>query len=216
MKSRDFTKLAMMGLVGGCLLGSSQASAQNSSNSNTNNQGVLLAKSCGGGCGGRTVADNGCGGSKQSQGYYRSNSNTASSGCSGKSQSQGYYDNNNNNTASNGCGGSKQSQGYYKSSSNTASNGCGGSKQSRGYIAENDMNQGRHQMINEEDFVKTLSPEAKNTFQNMSAEGKAMAISLSSGGQMDRNAAVRLAAQKMAEKRSSMNQSSNSSYNSNY
>lgn len=46
MNNRDFTKLAMMGLVGGCLLGSSPAAAEQGTN-NTTNKGVLLAHSCG-------------------------------------------------------------------------------------------------------------------------------------------------------------------------
>ncbi len=59
MKSRDFAKLAMMGLVGGCLLGSTQ-SAEAANTNTSNNKGVLLAHACRG--------EGGCHGSPSTQG----------------------------------------------------------------------------------------------------------------------------------------------------
>lgn len=134
MNNRDFAKLAMMGLVGGCLLGSSPAAAQESTNSQGNNKGVLLAHSCGAGCNGRGsrsyVADNSddsgrekpIRNSNDSSSMYDSNKQTAS-GCGSKSR------------PSNGCG-SQRSQ--------VADNGCG-TKQSRPsngcnqrYVSDND------------------------------------------------------------------------------
>lgn len=122
MKNRDFAKLAMMGLVGGCLLGSSPVNAGETVPV-TNNKGVLLAHGCKGGCGSPSnqgsrsyVADN-CSGAAQPRGtrnYQPTNNQPTASGCGSKTRPT----NGCNQVADNGC----------KSSQYRPSNSCGGSR----------------------------------------------------------------------------------------
>lgn len=254
MKSRDFTKIAMMGVIGGCLLGSAQASANvgdKDANGANNNKGVLLAHSCGAGCKGGSrsyVADNSS--DTQGRGYSdrnqqandNSNQQTSnqptSSGCGAKSGGCGAKTRPNNNetnqqTAS-GCGaknrpnnwennqqtasgcGAKTRSNNWENNQQTAS-GCGAKNRpnnNNGYnVAENDMMQGSGQQMSlqmtDEDFVKNLNAESKTAYNKLSAEGKAWAQKLASQG-TDKNAAIKMAAQKLSEKRASMNQSNQS------
>lgn len=117
-----------------------------------------------------------------------------------------------------GCGGSKA--------------GCGGARSSskRPYIAEEDLSnrpstQKNVKPLNESDLLSKLDSSGRSTYQNLSPEGKALALKMASeycngrgvcGGYSDYNEVVKAAAKKMAEKRGMMNRPSNDMPSSKY
>lgn len=185
MKRHDLTKLALMGLVGGCLLASNQASADEE-RKDRENEGIYLAAKCGAGCNGSPRPNN------PSYASYRS---------------------------------------------------------SDPYVADNDsdmVQQGAQanfqQKMTKQELENKLDPQTKALYQNLSDEGRGLALKLanqdckgkndckgmsacksdkhecagknSCKGQgtckfQNSNLAVKVAAKKMAEKRSSMNQGGN-------
>lgn len=185
MKRCDMKQLALMGLMGGCLLASTQGSANEERRDGretrgNENQEVYLAASCG------------------------SSGSPANSGCNGRNQPS--YPNGNNGP-SGSCGGhngprySSDSGCNSRSRPNTYSN----YRSSGHYVAENDTPQ---EMPAQQDFENNLNPQAKAMYQNLSDEGKALAIRLANQNN-DPNEAVKQAAKQMAEKRSSMDRNSN-------
>lgn len=205
MKSRDFAKLAMMGVIGGCLMGSSSASAAGANDSaQNNNQGVILAHACGNGaCGAKR-------GYQGSRSYVADNDDSNSrpdrGGCNGRAKPLGYQEGHGCNVGA--CGAKRG----YQVADNEGNSGCASHKSSRGYqgynVADNDMDQ-----ASQNDVTNGMSAESKATYQSLSPEGKAMVMKLISSGQAkNKDRAVQMAAEKMNEKGSMMNQN-NPSYN---
>lgn len=183
MKKSNFKKMALMGMAGGLLM-AAQAPAAVTGNAKD--------KLAGGGCGGK---GGGCGG------YRPNNPQVERHGCGGGSPT-------------------RQSQNYTASCHNKS--GCGGSqayapRQSQYYTADADAdeqmypsssmqsNQTSGRMMTESELMNQLTPENKALFQTLDAEGKAMALKLASETYTDKNQAVKMAAQKMADKRKMMN-----------
>lgn len=103
---------------------------------------------------------------------------------------------------------------------------CGAPQPNRGYTADNFDDQSRLQsstsykkVMTESELMSQLNSEGKTTFQGLDAEGKALALKFANQYD-DKNFAVKMAANKMAERRSGVSNDMNtstysgSSYNS--
>jgi hypothetical protein len=206
MNNRNFAKLAMMGLVGGCLLGSSPVAAEQATNNVTNNKGVLLANSCG---------KNSCGGAKEqgSRSYVADNSNSTrgsmdsdrrmmdkepipagndkngqptASGCGSKTRPN---NNNRSQVADNGC----------KSNPSRPSNGC---KSNSGYVSNN----------NDEQMTRP-SNGCKSSSRYVSDSDDEKMTRPSNGMNSMNNGKNQPAKDGMSNKRDSVNQSNQTAWN---
>lgn len=175
-KKTDFKKLALMGITGGVMLASSASAGQESKIDNSNH---LLAAGCNSG-------KHGCSTAYQPRG----------SGCASSSQPQNNYYNANQGQmpgqpASSGCNSAPQPQAYRNNPQwETADMGK--------------VNNGQPTLAGESQLLSQLNEEGKAVYRGLDPEGKALAIKLAETSS-DKNQAVKLAAQKMAEKRASTN-----------
>lgn len=115
-----------------------------------------------------------------------------------------------------GCGGYKGGStdnlpGYYHQTNSQTRSSC---SNKRGNIADNysevqdqasQQNQFSRRPITESELLRQLNEQGRNTFQNLTPEGKALALTFANQNipSTDKNESVRLAAQKTAEKRNS-------------
>ncbi len=189
MKKQDLKKLALMGITGGLLLGSQAANADQDSAMEMDNINQMIAGKSGQGCGGPS----GCGGTTNGK-------NGNNNGKNGNANSNGRNGNNNN------------------------------AMPHGGRVAN-------EKYMDDEALMKQLNPQMKKTYENLSPEGKALALKLANQackglneckGQnscksdenecagkasckghgkcsfKDKNMAVKVAADKMAEKRNKL------------
>jgi hypothetical protein len=181
MKKRDLKKLALLGITGGIMLGSSSVMA------NEAQSGMLIAHN---GCGG-----NGCSGSQpQSQGPRGNNPNYRTSNSCGAPSQNGP---NQGNRTANSCGAPSQNPNQPRTASScgaptpsegTRGNGCNSYfRNARNSNKTNEIAQADEQVTNpgkltESDLLQQLDSQGKATYNGLDAEGKALALKLANQG----------------------------------
>lgn len=214
MEQSKFKKLALMGITGGVILASQSPVDLNAST----NVGSTLAAGCGKHCGGAKsqIAEGGCGSKPNPQQQYRTYAPETSAGCGGARPSRGNSPENITASCSRPQSPQQQYPSYtaenatFDAQQQTAS--CSARQQPQGqrprnYTADatDSMQMQSSKQMTESDLMNQLSPEMRTSFQNLSPEGKAMALRLANQYQ-DKNQAVKEAARKMMDKRSSTGQ----------